>query len=181
MDGVLKIIDATIGKEGAYGNHPSDLGGPTRWGITEAEAHRNGYCGDMKDYPREMAVAVYLKRYWEGPRIDTILPISEPIATKLFDIGVNMGVSWPVLFLQQALNGFNRKGVDYADINEDGDLGGATRGALTAFLKKRGAEGEAVMVKALNVLQGARYFSIARSRVKNEDFLYGWIRTRIDG
>lgn len=179
MDGVLKIINDTIGKEGAYSNHPSDLGGPTRWGVTQTEARRNGYDGDMQVYPREMAVAVYLKNYWTAPKINTILSVNESIAEKLFDIGVNMGTSWAGLFLQQALNGLNGQGKLYADISEDGDIGGATRAALSAYLTKRGTDGVSVMLKALNVLQGARYFSITRARQQNEDFLYGWLRTRI--
>ena len=61
MKGVLDIINATIGVEGGYSNHPSDRGGPTRWGVTQAKAREHGYVGDMRQYPREMAVAVYLK------------------------------------------------------------------------------------------------------------------------
>lgn len=179
MDGVLKIIDNTIGKEGGYSNHSSDRGGPTRWGVTQAVARQNGYAGDMRHYPREMAVAVYLKRYWEQPRISTVAPLSMAVAEEMFDTAVNMGVAWPPLFLQQALNKLNAQGKHYRDIAEDGDIGPATRSALTAYLKRRGKEGEAVLVKALNVLQGARYFSITAARARNEDFLYGWIRTRL--
>lgn len=179
MEGVLKIIDNTIGKEGAYSNHPSDRGGPTRWGITQGKARENGYSGDMKSYPREMAVAVYLKDFWEKPKIATIALISEKIAEELFDTGVNMGAGVPAFMLQKALNALNMQGRLYPDLVEDGDIGPTTRNALTTFLKKRGAEGEGVMLKALNVLQGARYFDITINRKRNEDFLYGWLRTRI--
>ena len=178
MKGVFHVIDNTIGVEGGYSNNPSDTGGPTRWGITQAVARSNGYDGDMKQYPREMAVAVYLKRYWEQPKINKVALISMPIAEELFDTAVNMGVAWPPLFLQQALNGFNDQGTHYADIAVDGDIGPATLTALTAFLAKRGQPGVAVMLKALNILQGARYFSITALREKNEDFLYGWIANR---
>jgi lysozyme family protein len=71
------------------------------------------------------------------------------------------------------------QGKHYADIREDGDVGPATLRALDAYLKRRGKEGEAVMVKALNALQGARYLDLARRRAKNEDFVYGWLRTRL--
>src|SRR5436190_15647951 len=135
MEGVLKIIDETIGKEGAYSNHPSDLGGATRWGITQGKAREHGYFGDMKIYPREMAVAVYLKDFWERPKISTVASISEPIATELFDTGVNMGAGVPGFMLQKALNALNGQGKLYPDIVEDGDIGPGTRGALSAFLK----------------------------------------------
>lgn len=180
MERVLKIINDTIGKEGGYSNHPSDRGGPTRWGITQAKARENGYFGDMKSYPREMAVAVYLKDFWERPKINSLAAINEDIAAELFDTGVNMGAGVPAFMLQKALNALNMQGKLYADLVEDGDIGPATRAALTAYLKKRGAEGVNVMLKALNVLQGARYFDITLSRKRNEDFLYGWLRTRIE-
>lgn len=179
MIGVEEIIDETIGKEGGYSNNAADLGGPTRWGITQAEARRSGYDGDMRDYPRSMAVALYLQKYWIAPGFSKLLSINEQVAEKVFDIGVNMGVSWGGLFLQQALNGFNQQGKLYSDIVEDGDVGQATRNALSAYLAKRGADGVIVLLKALNVLQGARYFSITKARAKNEDFLYGWINNRI--
>ena len=179
MKGVFAIIDRTIGIEGGYSNHPSDRGGPTRWGITQAVARSNGYDGDMRHYPREMAVAVYLKRYWEQPKINKIALVSMKLAEELFDTAVNMGTAWPPLFLQQALNGLNAQGKHYADIAEDGDIGPATIAALTAYLKRRGKEGEAVMLIALNVLQGARYFSIVANRRQNEDFLYGWLKNRV--
>lgn len=179
MTRILGIIDRTIGKEGAYSNHPSDRGGPTRWGVTQAKARDNGYTGDMRYFPREMAVAVYLKDFWRAPKLDRVGAVNMKIAEELFDTGVNMGTSWPPLFLQQALNGLNQQGRLYADIAEDGDIGPATVGALTAYLKKRGKDGERVMLIALNVLQGARYFSITNARLKNEDFLYGWLANRV--
>lgn len=179
MDGVLKIIDRTIGVEGGYSNHPSDRGGPTRWGITQAVARANGYFADMRYYPRERAVEVYLKRYWRQPSIDSVGLLSMPIAEEMFDTAVNMGPSWPPLFLQKALNGLNAQGKHYADIAEDGDIGPATISALKAYLDKRGAEGEKVMLTALNVLQGERYFAITTARRKNEDFLYGWLKNRV--
>lgn len=179
MDGVLKIIDNTIGKEGGFSNHPSDRGGPTRWGITEAVAQANGYHGDMRQLPREMAVQIYLQRYYNGPNINLIGAVNERIAEELFDTAVNMGPAWAGIFIQQSLNALNAQGKHYADIKEDGDIGGQTVGALKAYLSRRGSEGVEVMLKALNILQGKRYFEIL-SRKANEDFMYGWIRTRIE-
>lgn len=179
IDGVLKIIDRTIGVEGDYSNHPSDRGGPTRWGITQAVARANGYFADMRHYPRDKAVSVYLRRYWQQPSIDAVGTVSMPIAEEMFDTAVNMGATWPALFLQKALNGLNAQGKHYADIAEDGDIGPATITALKAFIAKRGADGEKVMLTALNVLQGARYFEIVTKRRQNEDFLYGWLKNRV--
>lgn len=173
------MIEATIGKEGGYSDHPADTGGPTRWGITEAVARRNGYRGDMRKLSRETAVAIYRQVYAINPGFAAVANISPAIGEELFDTGVNMGPAVPSLWLQQCLNGLNDGGRLYPDIREDGDIGTGTLAALSAYLKARGAEGERVMLKALNCLQGARYVELARTRSANEAFLYGWLRTRV--
>jgi lysozyme family protein len=174
-----EIIEGVIGREGRYSNHPSDTGGETMWGITIAVARRNGYHAPMRNMPREVAASIYRSEYVVRPGFADVLTRSEAIAEELVDTGVNMGPAIPAMFLQQALNALNVQGKHYADIREDGDVGPATLRALDAYLKRRGKEGEAVMVKALNALQGARYLDLARRRAKNEDFVYGWLRTRL--
>ena len=174
------LIDPLLGREGGYSNHPDDKGQETMWGVTIAVARRYGYAGRMRDMPRSEAVRIYRARYWSEPGFDRIALLSVPIAEELFDTGINMAPGVAAVFLQRSLNALNRQGKDYHDIKVDGDVGPATRGALSAFLSRRGKEGEAVMMKALNVLQGARYVELAEGRGANESFLYGWLRTRIE-
>ena len=69
--------------------------------------------------------------------------------------------------------------IDYPDLVVDGVVGPATIAALRAYLAKRGAEGERVLLVALNCTQGARYLEITETRQQNEDFLYGWLRERV--
>lgn len=173
------LIDGIIGREGGYSNHPADRGGETMWGITIGVARANGYSGPMRDMPREVARGIYLRKYVTGPGFGSIMTLSEKIAEELVDTGVNMGPGVASLFLQHALNALNNRGKLYNDIIEDGDVGTATFNALRAYLKARKGEGEAVMLKALNCLQGARYIELAGKRTANEAFLYGWLRTRI--
>lgn len=173
------IIDGIIGREGRYSNNPADRGGETMWGITAAVARANGYKGPMRNMPRETAKDIYHKRYVQDPGFAALMTLSEPIAEELVDTGVNMGPAVASLMLQKALNGLNNQGKLYNDILEDGDVGTATFNALRAYLKARPDEGEAVMLKALNCLQGARYIELARGRPRNETFLYGWLRTRV--
>lgn len=173
------LIDGVIGREGRYSNNPADRGGETMWGITVAVARANGYAGPMRDMPRETAKDIYHRRYVHGPGFAAIMTVSERIAEELVDTGVNMGPAVASLMLQKALNGLNNRGQLYNDILEDGDAGQATLNALRAYLRNRGAEGETVMLKALNCLQGARYIELARTRQQNEAFLYGWLRTRV--
>ena len=176
---IESMIEATIGKEGGYSNHPSDKGGPTRWGITERVARKHGFKGDMRELPRETAVAIYRQEYAIGPGFAAVAAISPAIGEELFDTGVNMGPGVPSRWLQEWLNAFNGQGRLYADIREDGDIGPGTLGALRAYLKSRGAEAEKVMLRALNCSQGDRYKDLARGRAANEDFVFGWMRTRV--
>ena len=176
---VEQLIDEAIGREGGYSNHPADRGGPTRWGVTEQVARAYGYAGDMKVLPRETAVDIYRRRYWIEPRFNQVEPIYPRIAEELFDTGINMGPSVAIGFLQRALNGLNRGASDYPDIGVDNRIGPMTLAALKGYKAKRGADGEAVLLKALEALQGERYLALVEKRPANEAFLYGWLANRV--
>jgi lysozyme family protein len=173
------LIDEVIGREGGYVNHPADKGGPTRWGVTEAVARAHGYAGDMRHYPREESAAVYRRVYWLRPGYDRVAGHAPRVAAELFDTGVNMGPPTATGFLQRALNALNRNARDYPDIAVDRLIGPKTLAALAGFLKARGRGGEAVLLKALDALQGERYIRLADQRPANEAFLYGWLANRL--
>lgn len=173
------IIEDVLANEGGYVNDPRDAGGETMYGITIATARANGYQGKMRDLPRETAFEIYKRRYVVAPGFDRIAAISMPVAAELVDTGVNMGPAVAGKFLQRALNALNNQGKDFADLTVDGIVGAGTQAALSAFLRKRGAEGETVLLAALNALQGERYISLGEARQANEAFMYGWFRTRV--
>ncbi|KEQ51394.1 glycoside hydrolase family 108 protein [Sphingobium chlorophenolicum] len=176
---VSVLIDEVIAREGGYGNHPADRGGPTNFGITQAVARANGFLGDMRALPRSVAVAIYRRLYWEKPGFAFVAEIAPSVAEELFDTAVNMGPGTASGFLQRALNALNRNEADYPDLKVDQSVGGKTLAALGAFLKLRGRSGEKVLLKALEALQGERYLALAESRPANEAFLYGWLANRI--
>jgi lysozyme family protein len=176
---VQQLIDELIEREGGYVNNPNDSGGETNYGITKAEARRNGYLGAMELMPRSVAERIYRTKYWELPAFDRVFTLSPSIAEELMDTGVHCGVAKASEFLQMSLNSFNRQGKDYPDISEDGIIGTRTLNALQAFLRVRGAFGEVVMLRALNSLQGTHYINLTRRRVKDEDFIYGWFSHRV--
>jgi lysozyme family protein len=178
--GVDGLIDALIDREGGYVNHPADRGGPTCFGITEAVARAHGYSGPMRDLPRGQAEDIYRRLYWLRPRFDAISRRSARVAEELFDSGVNMGPAVAATFLQRSLTALNRNGKDFADLTPDGRIGEVTLAALDAFFAVRGkASGEAVLLRALEALQGERYLRLAERRPANEAFLYGWLANRI--
>ena len=175
-----RLIDALIEREGGYVSHPADKGGPTCFGITEAVARAHGYCGTMRDLPRDEAVAIYRRLYWLRPRFDQISKRSRRIGGELFDTGVNMGPAVAATFLQRALTALNRNGSDYPDLVPDGRIGEVTLAALDAYFTVRGqVMGETVLLRALEALQGERYLRLAERRPANEAFLYGWLSNRI--
>ena len=176
---VAALIDEVIAREGGYSNHPTDRGGPTNFGITQAVARANGYAGDMRQLPRGVAEAIYRRLYWERPGYAFVAEIAPNVAAELFDSAVNMGPATATAFLQRALNALNRNQKDYPDLKTDRLVGAKTLAALGAFMRLRGKTGEKVLLKAIEALQGERYVALAESRPANEAFLYGWLANRI--
>lgn len=176
LDGALQAL---VDREGGYSNNPLDRGGATNFGITEQVARAFGYRGDMRLMPRQVAEAIYKARYWLQPHFDQVADRYPNVAAELFDTGVNMGTKVAKEFLQRALNALNRGASDYPDIGVDGDIGNLTLHALDGFKAKRGAAGEAVLLKAIECLQGCKYIAIAEANPSQEAFEYGWFANRI--
>lgn len=173
------IIDGIIKAEGGYSNDKDDHGGETMYGITATTAKANGYYGSMKDLPLATARQIYMNQYWFVPKFDQVERLSPAVAEELCDTGVNCGVPFAQGILQAALNLLNRQEADYKDIPEDKNIGPGTLAALAAYLLKRGKDGEIVLVRVLNIMQGARYIEITKTRPANETFFFGWILNRV--
>ncbi len=58
---IEQYLEELIKREGGYVNNPADRGGATKYGITEAVARANGYKGNMKDLPLDVAKSIYRK------------------------------------------------------------------------------------------------------------------------
>ncbi|MCJ7421485.1 glycoside hydrolase family 108 protein [Sphingomicrobium astaxanthinifaciens] len=179
VDFLDRLVDRLIDREGGYVDHADDAGGATRFGITERVARAHGYDGPMALLPRAEARAIYRRLYWLRPRFDEVAQVAPGVAAELFDTGANMGPAVAATFLQRALTALNRQGRDYPDLVPDGRIGPRTLAALRAFLEVRGDEGETVLLRALEALQGERYLRLAEKRPANESFLYGWLANRL--
>jgi lysozyme family protein len=171
-----KTIDEIIKIEGGYVNDQSDSGGETNFGVTKAVAREFGYHGPMDRMPRSIAEQVYAAKYWDVVRADELANISEKVTTEVVDTAVNVGPSRAGKFLQQSLNVLNRAERLYSDIEVDGNIGPATIAALDSYITRRS---DAVLLKALNCLQGAFYINLATRREKDERFVYGWLKNRV--
>ncbi len=89
-----------LGHEGGYVDHPKDPGGATRWGVTERVARATGYSGHMKDFPVELAKAIYRRDYWDAVKAEQ-LPAEARYA--VFDAAVNSGTKQAIKWLQRAV------------------------------------------------------------------------------
>lgn len=173
-------FEKVVGIEGRYSNDPKDSGGETMYGITAAVARANWYAGAMRDMPLQTAQDIYRRQYWDLLRLNDVDALSPSIAYEMFDTAINQGVGVAGRFLQRALNALNREGSDYQDMVVDGIVGPGTMHALRAYLVRRGPEGEVVLVRALNALQGAGYIELVERRPKDERFLFGWFFNRVE-
>ena len=176
------LIDELIAREGGYVANPADKGGPTCFGITQAVAHAHGYTARWRGcraLPRSRSTAPTTGKRRDFDQVAAVAPL---VAAELFDTGVNMGVGTAAGFLRRALNALNalnRGGADYRDIAAAGAIDPAALAALKAFLHVRGTAAQAVLVKALDALQGERYLALAEQRPADEAFLYGWLANRV--
>lgn len=167
----------TVGIEGDFSDDPADSGGATRFGITQAVARANGYLGDMRELPLDFARLVYRRMYWTLLRLDDIAALSESLALELFDSAVNCGQAQAAKWLQRSLNALNNGAALWPDLTVDGLIGPMTIDAVRRQLQR--PDGEAVLLRALNALQGAFYIELAERRAKDERFIAGWLRRRV--
>lgn len=173
-----KALDHTLGIEGGFSDHAADLGGKTRFGITEETARRHGYTGQMKNLPASMATRIYRAAYWGAAVLpcEDIATWDESIAMELFDTAVNMGPVQAAWFFQEALNALNRDQSLYPDLTVDGWCGPATLDVLQ-FLESD--IDKSVCRKMLEVQQGMKYMGIMKKKPDQEAFARGWFARRI--
>lgn len=177
--GFAEAYKNTAQFEGGYSDNPKDKGGPTNRGITEEVARANGYFGDMKELSLEVAERITKSQYWDILRLDSIDAVSPAIAREMYDTGLLCGPGTAGRFLQRSLNVFNREQKDYRDLTVDGLIGPVTVLTLKSYLSKRKDDGEKVMLRALNSLQGEYLIAISEKREANEEFTFGWLLNRV--
>lgn len=167
MSNFNKIVEEILKKEGLYSNHVNDNGGATKYGITEAVARQNGYKGNMRDLPLELAKSIYRKNYWDSIKLDQVKNYG--LQYKMFDIGVNCGIGTSVKLTQRAYNILNTSGL----LDTDGKIGPKTINAINSYPKQDR------LVKLLNAYQCKYYIDITENNPKNKSFIFGWIDKRV--
>lgn len=116
-----EALELMFGDEGGYSNHPSDPGGPTKYGVTHRTlaAHR-GVPRVNPDQVRALTLAeaeeIYRRSYWSQSGGD-LLPVGLDYA--VFDFGVNSGPARAVKTLQKVVG-----------VRQDGVVGAQTVAAV---------------------------------------------------
>lgn len=191
MDPFDQLAPGLLNLEGgaAFTNNPADRGGPTRFGVTAAKLGefrhlgRDATAAEVAALQEPEALTLYRLEFWLRPCLDRVAKVSPRIAAEMLESGVNLGAGWPPARLQAVLNLLNRRGRDYADLKEDGQIGRATLGALTALIQQRSAAvAERVVLNALNGEQYAHYKALITAGGPNgsqEEFAVGWLANRL--
>lgn len=177
-----RSVERVLRVEGGYVNNPNDRGGETNFGITKATALNNkdlwkayNFNGNMKEFPKELAKAIYKREYWDKIHGDTLDQYSPLLSDHMFDLAVNSGTKQPVRDLQTLLNLLNRNEKDYGDIVVDGLMGKGTLSALNSYVAKRGDNGLYKLIITLVSMQASRYLKLSLSNPSQEAFTNGWL------
>ena len=177
-----EILHRVLEKEGDYSSDPVDAGGETVRGIArnfwpqwvgwrlvdQRKTNRQDpFTPDLEPLVKEH----YRVHFWTPLRGDDVSSLA--VASRLFDVAVNMGTHRAMMFLQQALNLLNRNETSWRELIEDGLMGPRTLGTL-----KRAKEEH--VTRLLEVLQGMHYVELVRRKPSQERFLRGWLSRIFD-
>lgn len=122
---VETIIDDIIRREGGFIYHPTDRGGPTKYGITAKTLGNWRNLGRLATSDEVVALTeaeareIYRRQYIVAPDFDAIT--HPTLQVLLVDSGVHSGPQKAVKWLQEALG-----------VTVDGVIGPKTRAALAA-------------------------------------------------
>jgi lysozyme family protein len=149
-------VQVILQHEGDFSDHPSDRGGRTRYGISQARYPDL----DITTLTREQAIALYYQDWWLAYGYERIQPLT--IATKVFDAAVNMGARPAHRALQRAIRACG------ISVSEDGLLGQQTLTALHAI-------DVISLLPAYRSELAAHYRLIVARNPSQDVFLRGWL------
>jgi lysozyme family protein len=140
------------------------------WVLVDRMKNVAGFPGNAERDPvlKAKVDQFFKTNFWDSLKLDDVK--SQIIANELFDTGVNMGTSTAAKMLQDGLNFANRAGRLFPNLTVDGAIGRASLAAVNGLNEK---DSEFLFV-VLNVLQGYRYFSIAKVDESQEANARGW-------
>lgn len=166
--------------EGNYTSEPTSPDQEAKYGISLQTARLFGHKGKMSHFTVGMAKDIYRKGYWDVNKLNNIYPISAYIAMEMFEVGVNLGVMKPALWLQRLCNSLNTiKGGKYkygSDLVLDGIISKTTIQRLSDIDSK----GHEIIYNGINAMQMSHYITSSYIKPTARQFFVGWSNNRID-
>lgn len=169
-----KAIAVVLEHEGGFVDDPVDPGGATNWGVSlrwlestgdllRGDIDRDGDidADDIRQMTREQAVSLYRHHFWDANEYARIA--HNDVATKVFDMAVNMGPRQAHKLLQRAAQANLKHCVD------DGILGPVT------FRVVNHLSAEALL-PAIRSEQAGFYRYLTAKKPKLNKYINGWLR-----
>ena len=151
----LAAVERVLADEGGYSSNPADPGGATKFGISA----RSNPGVNIAALTRDAAIEIYWREWWLR---FGFAQLPAAVASKTFDLAVNVGSVHAIQCLQRALRacGF--------PVTEDGVIGPATT------LAARRADA-AALTAAMRSEAAGHYRLVAANQKRGADFLKGWL------
>lgn len=157
-------IGTVLKNEGGLENNPSDPGGITNYGISLRflqTIHPESTAQDIRDMTESKATQIYETQFWERYKYNMIA--DQKLATKVFDLCVNMGAIPANQCLQRAVFATSHRAID-----QDGVLGPNSLFAIN------NSAADCVLA-ALKSEAAGHYRCIIQANPKLKIFEKGWL------
>lgn len=158
-----RAIEVILGHEGGVSDHKDDRGGKTAYGISSRFLRSEKINLDIEVLTRDQAIIIYRTYFWDRYRYNDLK--DERIATKVFDMAVNMGPKAAAELLQEAIKSISPN----AKFLVDGIIGIKT----TTYANQ--INPGLLMIK-LRELQKEYYENIVFDDPTQKVFLNGWLK-----
>lgn len=175
FDAALTVV---LAHEGGYVNDPVDPGGATNFGVSlrtlralgdmdfDIDGDGDIDADDIRALSRDDAAAFYRQEFWDKygyGRFGDLL-----VATKVFDLSVNMGPGAAHKVLQRALRACSGH-----EMAEDGKLGPATHFAVAAVTQDFRSAG--TLLATLRSEAAGYYRSLIAAKPERAKYERGWL------
>ena len=160
--------------EGGFVDNSNDPGGATNYGVSIRFLRQQGIdidgdgdidIDDINSITPELSKELYKKYFWLPAKCDKIK--SALLATKIFDMAVNMGQRQAYKLVQRAVNA-----LDYEpQLVVDGIVGPGTLAAVDSFNRT-----DYLLVEAIREEQADFYENLIANKPTLTEFRLGWRR-----
>jgi len=173
FDECFKLV---LNIEGGYSDNPDDIGGKTKYGITEDTLNAAYVAGlvdhnDIIKLTIDEAKTIYKANYWDKNKCDKF---PKPLDFVIFDATVNLGPGGAGELLQKSVNFILKANV----LKVDGVIGPITMETVNAFFgqyKSTCTFPVDDLCKTFLLERVERYNQIIGKKPTQKTFIHGWL------